>query len=557
MNRQPHGANGFGLSRRDLLTGLAGLPAVWVTGGCGQRTRHQIEGEIVGASDRAGHRLRAEFRPQPPNSDAREVAVVIVGAGVAGLSAAWRLRRAGFNDFILLELEPHAGGTSRGGELNGIPCPWGAHYIPAPFDSNRGLIALLKEMDLFEDADADGLPNVREECLCRDPEERLFINGAWREGLSPLDINDLNDQQQWRMFQSEVNRWAGWKDGKGRRAFTIPIAECSDDSEVTQLDRETMSDWLAQHGLTSPRLRWLVDYACRDDYGMTVEQTSAWAGLFYFASRVRRPGDQAQPLITWPRGNGQVVEHLQQPIRDRIRTGMTVTEIVPRDTEAGTAIEVIAAGPDPASAERFRAQRVVFAVPQFLAPWLIAGYRAARGTASAEFEYGSWMVANLFLKDRPAERHFELAWDNVIYDSASLGYVVATHQLGRNHGPTVFTYYYPLCDADPRQAREKLLSRGWAEWAEIALSDLETAHPEIRTLVERLDVMRFGHAMIRPRPGFVWGSARRAMSQPFGGIHFAHSDLSGIALFEEAFYHGNRAAEEILAALNVPSASVL
>jgi len=29
-------------------------------------------------------------------------------------------------------------------------------------------------------------------------------------------------------------------------------------------------------------------------------------------------------------------------------------------------------------------------------------------------------------------------------------------------------------------------------------------------------------------------------------IHFAHTDLSGVPLFEEAFYHGIRAAEEVL-----------
>jgi hypothetical protein len=34
--------------------------------------------------------------------------------------------------------------------------------------------------------------------------------------------------------------------------------------------------------------------------------------------------------------------------------------------------------------------------------------------------------------------------------------------------------------------------------------------------------------------------------KPFRNIHFAHSDLSGIALFEEAFFHGNKTASEIL-----------
>ena len=42
-------------------------------------------------------------------------------------------------------------------------------------------------------------------------------------------------------------------------------------------------------------------------------------------------------------------------------------------------------------------------------------------------------------------------------------------------------------------------------------------------------------------------AARRSAARPERGIHFAHSDLSGLALFEEAFYHGVRAAEEVLA----------
>ena len=60
--------------------------------------------------------------------------------------------------------------------------------------------------------------------------------------------------------------------------------------------------------------------------------------------------------------------------------------------------------------------------------------------------------------------------------------------------------------------------------------------------------MRWGHAMIRPRPHFVWGGDRAAAARPYRGIHFANTDLSGLALFEEAFDHGVRAAEEVLAA---------
>ncbi|HYU25538.1 MAG TPA: FAD-dependent oxidoreductase, partial [Thermoanaerobaculia bacterium] len=116
-------------------------------------------------------------------------------------------------------------------------------------------------------------------------------------------------------------------------------------------------------------------------------------------------------------------------------------------------------------------------------------------------------------------------------------------------GPTVLTYYYALCDHDPRVARERLLSLNRDQWAEVVLSDLERAHPEIRTLTQRLDVMRWGHAMIRPHPGFIASEARRRAQEPLRNIHFANADLSGVALFEEALYHGVRAAEEVLKAV--------
>jgi hypothetical protein len=102
-----------------------------------------------------------------------------------------------------------------------------------------------------------------------------------------------------------------------------------------------------------------------------------------------------------------------------------------------------------------------------------------------------------------------------------------------------------------------LLDGGRDDWAEAALSDLEAAHPEIRRLADRVDVMRWGHAMIRPVPGFLWGQCRRRAAEPFRGVAFAHSDLSGVALFEEAFHRGTLAAETTLADLGRLDRSIL
>ncbi len=540
------------LARRELLAAFLGAPFL-AAAGC-SRDAHALPpaGEIIGASASLGHRLRDGLKPVPTADQWQQTGIVIVGGGIAGLSAAWRLLRTGVDDFAVLELEPQVGGTSRSDQAGSFAYPWGAHYLPVPFQENRAMVTLLDEMGFLEGRDDDGEPIVGEQWLSRDPQERVFFEGRWHEGLYLHDEAEPRDDRQWADFQAEIQRWAAWRDERGGRAFVVPVAACSDADEVTRFDRQTMADWLAERGFDSPKLRWLVDYACRDDYGLTVAQTSAWAGLFYFVSRVRKPGAEAQPLMTWPEGNGRLVAHLYDKARAQVRLGLAVSQVTPVDGAANQGVDVIAVDQAGLPAVGYHAREVIFAAPHFLAPYLIDGFRDARGAAAAEFEYGSWMVANLFLKSRPANRGFHPAWDNVLYDSPSLGYVTATHQRGPEVGPTVWTYYYPLCEDDPRAARQKLLAHGWSQWAEVTLSDLERAHPDLRPLVERLDVMRWGHAMIRPRPGFIWGKARRDEARAFGGVHFAHSDLSGVALFEEAFYHGLRAAEEILAARGVP-----
>ena len=126
--------------------------------------------------------------------------------------------------------------------------------------------------------------------------------------------------------------------------------------------------------------------------------------------------------------------------------------------------------------------------------------------------------------------------------------LVATHQTGRDFGPTVLTYYMPLLDDDPSVARRRLLATRWEDWVEAILADLSRAHPGLSAIVDNVDIYLWGHAMVRPRPGFMWSDARAASAQPLGRLRFAHTDLSGMALFEEAQHWGLRAAEAVLRA---------
>ncbi|MFD9407584.1 flavin-containing monooxygenase [Streptomyces sp. NPDC059989] len=60
--------------------------------------------------------------PAQPRQAARDVQVVVVGAGFSGLGAAVRLRQAGFRDVVVLEKAPQLGGTWRENTYPGCAC---------------------------------------------------------------------------------------------------------------------------------------------------------------------------------------------------------------------------------------------------------------------------------------------------------------------------------------------------------------------------------------------------------------------------------------------------
>ena len=528
------------LTRRELLTFFLGAP--FALQACRTDTRAAFpQGEIVGQSVELGHALREGRVFEVPDDRWRNARVAIIGAGIAGLAAAWKLKGSGFDDFVLLELERDAGGTSRSSSGEPVGYPWGAHYLPVPFRENTELISLLDEMELTDGRNAAGDLVIKEQFLCRDPEERVFYKGRWYDGLYLSVGSSEEDKRQLVEFEKHVDYWVNWRDRSGRRAFAVPLAGCSTETEVTALDKISFAEWLRENGLISERLRWFCDYATRDDYGSKSDQTSAWAGLFYFCSRVRISGGESQPFITFPEGNGRFVNHFATKVKDQLETERMVVSVTPTDN----GVDVVCK--DNGELHGIHCEKVIFASPIFTAPYVIRSFRDDAPFAAAEFRSNTWFVANLFLKDRPASRFakdFPLAWDNVFYESPSLGYVVATHQKGIDYGPTTLTYYYPMCE-DPN-GRTTLFNYDWKQLADVCLSDIARAHPDIYQLTERIDIMRWGHAMISPRPGFIWGGEREKASRPYRDIHFAHTDLSGIALFEEAFYHGTRAASEVL-----------
>jgi monoamine oxidase len=525
----------MGITRRAWLAAAAALPLA----ACDRRPPPGYAGGWVGAAHDRGHRLReSRSGALPPPAVQRRAGVLIVGAGVAGLACARSLAARGIDDVHLLELEDTPGGNSRGHQLGGMRCPLGAHYLPLPGDEAHEVIDLLTELGVCRTE--HGKRVYDERFLCHSPQERVFVHGQWQEGLLPF-TEDAATLDEYRRFSADVTRLTR------ELGFSIPTFRSPWTAGHQALDALTFAAWLDAQAYRSADLRTYLDYCCRDDYGAGLGQVSAWAGLHYFASRhgFHAPGEAAdsrEGVLTWADGNAWLVERLAAPFRERTHGG----QVVLRVSEGKSGVEVDAWNPRSAQMERWSAAQVVMAVPLFIAVRLLSAPPAALTEAAATLRYAPWLVANLqldaALDDPPGAAP---AWDNVIHGSALLGYVDAMHQSTRPHaGPTVLTSYWALGGDSAEQLRAqrgRLLSEPWQLWSEAVVNDLSTAHPDLRDKLRQVDLMRYGHAMSVPSPGVRGHPALRALAEMRGKVRFAHADLSGYSVFEEAFTHGHRA----------------
>ena len=507
------------LSRREFLgvvssAGVAGLVGAPSLVGLTRKTARVITGGFADDGMATGHALRdGTLAPRP--GLAVRLPVVIVGGGIAGLSAAWELDRRGMRDFVVLELLRDAGGNARSGRNDVSEYPWAAHYLPVPGAQSTLVREMLAELGVLH---ADGTWDER--ALCFSPQERHYRFGEWHAGLEPDYALTARERDEFSAFEALMDQH------RNTGQFTIPLEEGV--RRESPLDRVTFSEWIRTSGFRSETLKWYADYACRDDYGALASEASAWAGVHYFASRQK----EEQGPLTWPAGNGWIVQQLLKKLGRYVRTDHAVVRIE-RDGHAWNVFT---------RDTTYRCDSVIYSAPRHLASYVIHEMAGRR----TNFVYSPWLTANLTLERWPKNVGVDPAWDNVIYGSPALGYVVATHQsLATREDRTVWTFYWALAHESPSSARNRLLKDDWRTWTDRILGDLALAHPDIRDCVSHVDIMRHGHAMIRPTVGFLT-EHERTKPPAIPGLHFAHSDASGISIFEEAQYQGVNAARAVL-----------
>ncbi len=525
-----------------ILLGILSIPLVrafisWV-----KTTTPIIPGSLKTASYKVGHLLWNMPLKNIASTDQTDI--VIVGSGISALSAALALKNNGLTNFKILELEDTPGGNSRYGSNAHGKFPLGAHYLPIPSPSMKELISFLKSVGAIEKENEDGSLVYNEEFLCGAPEDRLYIHGKWQSGLIPDFGLPEEDRKQIKRFLSFTEELKIEKGNDGKYLFDFPLDQSSAEEKIRALDKITMKDYLLSQGYSSEYLHWYVDYSCKDDYGTGTEEVSAWAGLHYFCSRRGIAANASEhDVLTWPEGNGWLMEQMKKKLEGHFINKALAYQI----NEKNNQLEVDYLNIKTSKPQRLQCQKVILCCPQFVIKHFRSNIPELAQRPYTSFDYSSWMVGNLTVNNKLEEKSgTDLCWDNVIYNSPSLGYINSSHQELRIHQPVLnLTYYYLF---NPQQfSRKKVLQVQHQELSALMLKDMKKIYPQLEEQILDFEPFVWGHAMIKPVTNFIWGEARAKARQNIREkIYFAHTDLSGISTFEEGFYQGIRVVETLL-----------
>ena len=247
------------MRRRSFLLGAA---TAAVAGAAGYARSRIVEtpADVSYPGMQAGHALRDGAALPAPTANYRHQ-VVILGAGVAGLSCAWKLAREGFTDFVVVQ-GPEFAGNAAGGQRDELHYPLGAHYLPLPSMASTHVREMLADFGIIERGAGDIRPYYDESILVHSPQERLLRNGLWEDGLLPMTGLPDADVAQHHRFLALIERLHTQVGNDGRKVFCIPLVLSSEDPAWRALDTITFKQWLDREGYTSPALHWYLNYCC-------------------------------------------------------------------------------------------------------------------------------------------------------------------------------------------------------------------------------------------------------------------------------------------------------
>jgi monoamine oxidase len=424
------------------------------------------------------HQLRDGHQFERPDAT-RKAGIVIVGGGVAGLSAAYFLRG---KEWLLLEKESQFGGNALQEEFEGEIYGTGSAYAYHGDEGDQ----LASEIGLR-------LPfiNVPDPTIVN----KTFVPDTWKTGLDQLPYR-REVRESFRKFRDDMMK--------------IKVLE-----KMAELDAQPFSNFTAGY---APEVQQWWDAFGPSNWGATTEESSAFVGLANVQDLLS--GDDAKRVIL-PGGLGcithKLVEVLQPKFKERMLDNAAVVAVV----QEKDAVRVTYHHDGKLTTVSTKA--VLMCTPKHITSRIVMGLPSEQQTAMRHYRYAPYPVVNVIF-NKPV---YNRGYDNWCPGNTFTDFIVADWTIQKNPGykqkHNILTFYTPLRELQ----RSTLLDENDCKTlAARVLTDFQNLMPEFNIDPVQVRIYRRGHPMFMAVPG-QYTRNRLIASHPMDRIFFGNADSGG------------------------------
>ncbi len=424
------------------------------------------------------HQIRDGHQFDRPGAT-RKADIVIVGGGVAGLSAAYFLRG---KDWLLLEKEPQFGGNALQEEFDGQLYATGSAYAYRGDEADQ----LATEIGLR-------LPSVN----MPDPTivNKTYVPDTWKTGIEHLP------------YPKEVR--------ESFKEFRVDMVKINIREKMAELDAQPFSNFTAAY---APEVQQWWDGFGPSNWGATTEESSAFVGLANVQDLLSG-GDAKRAIL--PGGLGcithKLVEVLQPKYKERMLDNAAVVAVV-QDKDA-VRVTYVHEG----KLTTVSTKAVLMCTPKHITARIVIGLPSEQKTAMRHYRYAPYPVVNVIF-DKPV---YNRGYDNWCPGSAFTDFIVADWTIQKDPGykqkNNILSFYTPMRE---RQRSTLLDENDCKSLAARVLADFQKLLPEFNVDPVEVRVYRRGHPMFMAVPGH-YTKNRLAASHPMDRIFFGNADSGG------------------------------
>ncbi|HUE44054.1 MAG TPA: FAD-dependent oxidoreductase [Candidatus Sulfotelmatobacter sp.] len=409
----------------------------------------------------------------------RKVEVVIVGAGSAGLSAAYFLRG---KDFLLLEKEDHFGGNAYQEEFDGQPFATGSAY--AVRDDEGDQLAREIGLKLLPVDNPD--PTIV---------NKTFVADTWIKGIDELPYPKATRA--------------------GFRKFRDDIRKIDAAARMKELDAHPFAKFTAGY---APEVQQWWDGYGPSNWGAICQDTSAYCGIT--AMQDIAAGNDSKRVIL-PGGLGcithKLVEVLQPKYGERMLGNATVIAVVSEKDEVK--ITYMHDG----NTTTVSAKAVLMCTPKHITARLVRSLPDPQKAAMHRTRFAPYPVVNIIF-DKPVYNRGYDSWcpGNTFTDFIVADWTVR-NQPDYKQKNNILSFYTPL--REPQRAT--LLDENACKiLAARVFADFQKLMPEFNVDPIEVRIYRRGHPMFMSVPG-QYTVNRIAAAQPMDRVYFGNADSGG------------------------------